>query len=100
MDAIVVRNLTKHLRKTYDKTLKGYLISLTKGEKRYSEFTALKNVSFTIKQGESFAIVGNNGAGKSTLFKILSGIIYPDEGEVQVNGKDRKSTRLNSSHVK
>ncbi|SFF71065.1 ABC-2 type transport system ATP-binding protein [Planifilum fulgidum] len=87
MDAIVVRNLTKHFRKAYDKTLKGYLISLTKGEKRYSEFTALKNVSFTIKQGESFAIVGNNGAGKSTLFKILSGIIYPDEGEVQVNGK-------------
>ena len=97
MDAIVVRNLTKHFRKAYDKTLKGYLISLTKGEKRYTEFTALKDVSFSIKQGESFAIVGNNGAGKSTLFKILSGIIYPDKGKCRSTVKSPPSS--NSGQV-
>ncbi|GGE09756.1 ABC transporter ATP-binding protein [Marinithermofilum abyssi] len=87
MEAIVVNNLTKHFRKAYDKTLKGYFISLIKREKRYKEFTALNDVSFSIKKGESFAIIGKNGAGKSTLFKTLSGIIYPDSGDIQINGK-------------
>jgi ABC-2 type transport system ATP-binding protein len=87
MHAIVVENLTKHFRKAYDKTLKGFFISIVKGEKRYQEFTALNNVSFTIKKGESYAIIGKNGAGKSTLFKVLSGIISPDAGRVQMNGK-------------
>lgn len=87
MHAIVVENLTKHFRKAYDKTLKGFFISIVKGEKRYQEFTALDNVSFTIKKGESYAIIGKNGAGKSTLFKVLSGIISPDAGRVQMNGK-------------
>ncbi|EGL82028.1 ABC transporter related protein [Caldalkalibacillus thermarum TA2.A1] len=86
MNAIEVRHLTKHFRKPYDKTLKGYLTSFIKGEKRYQEFTALDDVSFTVKQSEGFAIIGNNGAGKSTLFKILSGIIFPDKGEVKING--------------
>jgi ABC-type polysaccharide/polyol phosphate transport system ATPase subunit len=87
MHAIVVENLTKHFRKAYDKTLKGFFISIVKGEKRYQEFTALDNVSFTIKKGQSYAIIGKNGAGKSTLFKVLSGIISPDAGRVQMNGK-------------
>lgn len=87
MDAIIVENVSKRFRKYYDKTLKGRLISLIKKEKAYEEFTALKDVSFTVKQAEAFAIIGNNGAGKSTLFKILSGIIYQDRGLVKVNGK-------------
>ncbi|MFC4075603.1 ABC transporter ATP-binding protein [Salinithrix halophila] len=87
MDAIVVNNLTKHFRKAYDKTLKGFFISMAKREKRYQEFVALNNVSFSVKKGESYAIIGKNGAGKSTLFKVLSGIIAPDSGEVQINGK-------------
>ncbi|PTM57477.1 ABC transporter ATP-binding protein [Desmospora activa] len=87
MDAIVVENLSKHFRKAYDKTLKGFFISMAKREKRYKEFIALNNVSFTVKKGESYAIIGKNGAGKSTLFKVLSGIIYPDAGKVQMNGK-------------
>ncbi|SDX09772.1 ABC-2 type transport system ATP-binding protein/lipopolysaccharide transport system ATP-binding protein [Marininema mesophilum] len=87
MDAIVVENLTKHFRKAYDKTLKGFFISVAKRESRYEEFVALNNVSFSVKKGESYAIIGKNGAGKSTLFKVLSGIISPDSGEVQMNGK-------------
>jgi ABC-2 type transport system ATP-binding protein len=52
----------------------------------YREFLALKNLSFEVKKGEFFSVIGSNGVGKSTLLKIVSGIYLPDEGEVKVNG--------------
>lgn len=48
---------------------------------------ALNNVSFEISRGESVGIVGDNGAGKSTLLKMITGVSFPDEGEIIVNGK-------------
>lgn len=48
---------------------------------------ALKNVSFSIDRGESVGIVGDNGAGKSTLLKMITGVAFPDEGEITVDGK-------------
>lgn len=48
---------------------------------------ALNNVSFEINKGESVGIVGDNGAGKSTLLKMITGVAFPDEGEIIVNGK-------------
>lgn len=48
---------------------------------------ALKNVSFSIEQGESVAIMGRNGAGKTTTLKLIDGVSYPTEGEVIVNGR-------------
>lgn len=48
---------------------------------------ALNNVSLTITRGESVGIVGDNGAGKSTLLKMITGVAFPDEGEITVNGK-------------
>lgn len=48
---------------------------------------ALNNVSFEIYRGESVGIVGDNGAGKSTLLKMITGVAFPDEGEIIVNGK-------------
>ena len=50
------------------------------------EYTALKDVSFTVQAGETLGIVGENGAGKSTLLKILTGIFLPTSGEVKVDG--------------
>ena len=50
-------------------------------------FQALKNISFTIKEGEGLAIVGRNGAGKTTLLRLLSGISEPTNGKIEVNGK-------------
>jgi len=57
---------------------------LRKGEDR---FLALKNVSFTVEQGESLAVIGRNGAGKSTLLGLVAGLSKPDEGVVTVNGQ-------------
>jgi len=48
---------------------------------------ALKNVSFDIYPGESIGIIGDNGAGKSTILKMITGVAFPNEGEVEVHGK-------------
>jgi len=56
--------------------------------KKYDDFEALKGVSFDIKQGEFFALLGQNGAGKTTLINCLSGISKRTSGEIFVQGKD------------
>lgn len=48
---------------------------------------ALKNVSFEVKKGETLGIIGENGAGKSTILKLISKITYPDQGEVNAQGR-------------
>ena len=53
---------------------------------KYEEKKAVKDISFSIEQGEMVGFVGPNGAGKSTTIKMLSGILYPDSGEISVNG--------------
>lgn len=53
----------------------------------HKDFHALKNISFEVPEGETLGIVGQNGAGKSTILKILTGVLLPDEGSVQVSGK-------------
>ncbi len=55
---------------------------------------ALKNVSFTIKEGESIALVGRNGAGKTTLVKLLTRLYDPDEGEILIGGRNIKEYDL------
>ena len=54
--------------------------------RRDAAFWALRNVSFTVRQGESVGVIGPNGAGKSTLLQVLAGIITPSEGWVEVDG--------------
>lgn len=81
-------NVSLCYRMSFDRVLsiKEYIVQLIKGELKYQEFWALRNVSFEVKKGEVLGIVGNNGAGKSTLLKIISGILKPTEGSVQVFG--------------
>jgi lipopolysaccharide transport system ATP-binding protein len=56
-------------------------------KKYHRDIIALENISFEVKAGETLGIVGQNGAGKSTLLKILSGILLPDEGSIEIDGK-------------
>ena len=53
---------------------------------RPGEFWALRNVSFTVRQGEAIGVVGRNGQGKSTLLKLVAGVLLSDEGQVRVQG--------------
>ena len=55
--------------------------------REYEEIHALRNVSFTISDGEMVGYIGPNGAGKSSTIKILSGILTPDSGYVTVDGR-------------
>lgn len=54
---------------------------------KYKEKKAVDDVSFTIKKGESVALLGRNGAGKSTILKMITSVCFPNEGEIIVNGR-------------
>jgi len=85
--AIKVNNLSKiyHL---YDKPEDRLKEALNPFKKKYHhDFYALNEVSFEIKKGETVGIIGKNGAGKSTLLKIITGVLTPTSGSVEVNGK-------------
>lgn len=53
---------------------------------REQEFWALRNLNFSVDQGESVGLIGSNGAGKSTLLKLINGLIKPDNGQIRVRG--------------
>ncbi|MEW6040509.1 MAG: ABC transporter ATP-binding protein, partial [Elusimicrobiota bacterium] len=54
---------------------------------RRNEFWALNDISFELKRGETLGIIGHNGAGKTTILKLLNGIIMPDKGRIDINGR-------------
>src|SRR5690606_32868426 len=56
--------------------------------KRYGQLTAVNNISFTVRKGETFGLLGPNGAGKTTTLEIIEGLRKPDEGRVVVLGVD------------
>lgn len=85
--AIQVEGLEKAY-KLYDKPSDRLREALGLGrKKRYKEHYALKGVDMTIYQGETVGIIGTNGSGKSTILKIITGVLNPTGGSVQVNGR-------------
>ena len=84
--AIEVKNLTKSYR-LYDKPMDRLKDSLGLARKRkFKEHLALNNVSLSVKKGETVGIIGTNGSGKSTILKIITGVLTPTSGEVNVDG--------------
>ena len=85
MEGIVCNNLTKIYKK--EKREEGFWNSVKHFiKKKYEYIRALDKISFEIEKGRVVGILGPNGAGKTTLMKILSGVLYPTEGEVKVEG--------------
>lgn len=88
MDIIQAENITMEFRMYNDRlnSLKEFFIKKITRKLKSRMFIALKDVSFTIKKGEVFGIIGSNGAGKSTLLKLISGIMAPTTGNIKIGG--------------
>ena len=86
---IEVRDVSMRFNLAKEKTesLKEYFVKLAKRQLHFTEFYALKNISFTINRGEAVALIGPNGCGKSTTLKTIAGVLYPTSGSVQVHGE-------------
>ncbi len=95
--AITVHGVSKKFRLYHrgPQGLKERLLSWVGGGRRtYEEFWALRDVSLVVKPGEMVGLIGANGSGKSTLLQVVAGIYYPDEGQVEVNGRLRALLEL------
>lgn len=97
MSVIEVNNLNKNFKvKLKEKGLKGSLKAIFKPE--YKSIDAVKNVSFEVEKGEIIAFIGPNGAGKSTTIKMMTGILYPNSGDIKILGLDPKKDRKKLSY--
>jgi len=88
-DVVVkVENVAKtfHLPKEHSQELRRHIVNVLKGERGYTDLSVLRDISFEVKKGDFFGIVGRNGSGKSTLLKILAGIYQPTGGQVATVG--------------
>lgn len=85
--AIRVKDVTK-MYKLYNRNRDRVLDAFGFGKKkRYREHYALHNLSFDVSTGETVGIIGTNGAGKSTILKIITGVLSPTSGDVEINGR-------------
>lgn len=99
MDNIIsIKDVSMHFRMDKNRTtsLKEWVVSWLSGKQQYEDFHALQDVSFDVKRGEIFGIIGKNGAGKSTLLKVVSGIYKPTHGTVAVSGRVAPMLELGS----
>ena len=86
-NAIEVNNLTKHFKVYFDKGSELKERALFWKRNKYENRTVLDNISFSIKKGEAVGLIGKNGCGKSTTLKLLTKIIYPSSGSIEMCGR-------------
>ncbi len=86
---IEIRNVVMDFRTQHDssKSFKDLVVNAIKGKVKINSFRAVDNVNITIKPGEVCGIIGRNGAGKSTLLKMISGVLTPTSGSIEIGGK-------------
>lgn len=86
-NAIEVKNISKKFKVYYDKgtTLKEKV--LFEKRRKYENRVVLEDISFQVKKGEAIGLVGHNGCGKSTTLKLLTRIMYPDSGSIEIKGR-------------
>ena len=88
--AVIVKNINKHFSQWKKKPVNGNpldrIFSFLRWEKKVSY--ALKDINLSIKEGEIFGVLGANGSGKSTLIRLISTLLLPDKGSIQVFGRD------------
>ena len=87
-EVLRVENVSMRFNLSKEKidSIKEYVIKLIKGQIKYQEFWALKNINFTLEKGDRIGILGLNGAGKSTLLKVIAGVYKPSSGTVTREG--------------
>ena len=86
-NAIEVRDLTKMFKVYMDKGSQLKEKMLFRKRNRYEQRWVLNGISFDVKRGEAIGLIGHNGCGKSTTLKLLSKIIYPDSGTIEMRGR-------------
>lgn len=67
--------------------------------KRFNDKLALDNISFSVKEGEIFGLIGPNGAGKSTLINIITNLMLPNSGDIQINGLDLSKDYIKAKSI-
>lgn len=86
--AVKVDNVRKSFKLPHERhsSVKSLLINVFRSKRSFEKQKVIRDISFEVKQGEFFGIVGRNGSGKSTLLKLIAGIYTPDRGGVELNG--------------
>lgn len=85
---IEVNDVTMRFHMNTDRilSLKEFVTKGLSKKLKFEDFTALENISFVVKKGETLGLIGRNGAGKSTMLKVISGILKPTKGTVSIYG--------------
>ncbi len=86
-NVIEVNQLYKKFKVYYDKGKQLKERALFRSRNRYEEREVLKGISFSVKEGEAIGLIGNNGCGKSTTLKLLTRIMYPSSGTIEMKGR-------------
>lgn len=84
--AVDVEGVSKRFRIYHERNQSLKAAVLRGGRAKYDDFWALRDITFSVHEGETFALIGDNGSGKSTLLKCLAGILTPDRGGIEARG--------------